>query len=234
MAPFFYRLAASYYFAVFLALMVHALLATLLIGWSEQAQQHTYVQPKAIKASLVQIEKPKPKKKPAPPKKEKPRPVEKTVTKPKPKQIAPEKEVIPLEKNKSKKVEEVIPEEPSIEESLDEWLAEDASEIQAEEDLTEIQRYSLAIENQVYRRWSRPPSARNNMVVLLGLRLLPSGDIVSVTVLEGSGNDALDRSAVSAVKRVQRFEFIREMEPRLFEAYFREFEMRFSPQDMRL
>lgn len=226
-------LLASYPVAIFLALFIHAALVALLVGMPAEPQPQTYIQPKAIKASLVQLEKPKPKVKPKPVRSKKKTSPKKVAAKP---EITKEKskEIPPLEKKVEKKARASVQETSTLEQDLEEWLADDASEIQAEEDLEKIELYSLAIENQVYRRWSRPPSARNNMVALLTIRLLPSGDIVSVTIKESSGNDALDRSAVSAVKRVERFAFIREMESRLFEANFREFDLKFNPQDMRL
>ena len=226
-------LLASYPVAIFLALFIHAALVVLLVGMPSEPQPQTYIQPKAIKASLVQLEKPKPKIKPKPVRSKKKTSPKKVVAKPVPAKKTSQ-EIPPLDKKVDKKAKEPVQETSMLEQELDQWLADDASEIQAEEDLDKVQLYSLAIENQVYRRWSRPPSARNNMVVLLTIRMLPSGDIVAATVKESSGNDALDRSAVSAVKRVERFEFVREMEPRFFETYFREFELRFSPQDMRL
>lgn len=224
-------LLARYPVAIFLALFVHIALLALLVRVPNEVPAKTFVQPKAIKASLVQLEKPKPKAVKKKPIKKKPEP---KPVKPKPveKKVDPEK-VVPLKKQVEPRVEEV-PEPDQDESMLDQLLTDEASELQAEEDLNKVQRYSLAVENQVYRRWSRPPSARNNMVVLLSIRLLPSGDIVGVSIKESSNNDALDRSAVSAVKQVRQFDFVREMEPRFFETYFREFELRFSPQDMRL
>jgi len=224
-------LLANYPVAVGLAVCLHAVLAVLLARSPSVSQESTFIEPKAIKASLVQYKKPEPKvvaKKP--PKKVEPT---KQITKP----SITKKQKPKVEKNKP--AEKKVPPPPvkdtsTLDDTLDELLADDANQIQDEEDASEIQRYSLAIENQVYRRWSRPPSARKDMKVLLVIRVLPSGDIVSATVKKGSGSDAFDRSAVSAVKRVERFEFVREMEPRLFETYFREFEMRFSPQDLRL
>lgn len=223
---------ASYPVAVLLAVCLHALLAVFLLRIPSDTQKNTFIQPKSIKASLVQYEKPKPK------------PAKQAIKKVEPKKAEPKTSIAKKKKTEvkkaetKKKVEEKIVAPPkdtsTLDDALDELLTDDANQLQAEEDLNQVQRYSLAVENQVYRRWSRPPSARKDMTVLLAIRLLPSGDIVSAIVREGSGNSAFDRSAVSAVKRVERFEFVREMESRLFETYFREFEMRFSPQDLRL
>lgn len=227
---------ASYPVAVLLALCLHAVLAVFLLRMPSDTNQNTLIQPKSIKASLVQYEKPRPK------------PVKQVVKKVEPKKAKPKTSIAKKKQTEvkkaepKKKVEEVIPPAPkdtsksdeTLDDTLDELLADDANQLQAEEDLNQVQRFSLAIENQVYQRWSRPPSARKDMTVLLTIRLLPSGDIVSAVVREGSGNIAFDRSAVSAVKRVERFEFVREMESRLFEIYFREFNMQFSPQDLRL
>ena len=47
----------------------------------------------------------------------------------------------------------------------------------------------------------RPPSARNGMRCLLCVALLPTGEVLQVSVEETSGNEAFDNSAVRAVFR---------------------------------
>jgi len=230
-------LLASYPIAIIFALLLHLALLWVLVVAQQSEPKLVQIKPKAIKASLVQIEKPKIKPKPvSPPKKQQAikKPVEKKQAPPK--AVAPEakekpKKEAPVDKELVKKTQE---KKPSLEERLNELLAQQNQEIEEDETLEDVQRYSAAIQNEIYRRWSRPASARRDMELLLSIRLLPSGDIVGVTVKESSGNDALDRSAVNAVKRAQRFDFVREMDLKLFESYFRSFDLRFSPQDLRL
>ena len=86
------------------------------------------------------------------------------------------------------------------------------------------------IRTDVEKHWSRPPSARNGMVATLLINLVPTGDVVSVSVLTGSGDAAFDRSALAAVNKAERFTVPEDS--RLFETYFRRFQLRFEPEDL--
>ena len=87
---------------------------------------------------------------------------------------------------------------------------------------------------RIESNWSRPPSARRGMVVTLQIQLVPTGQLVSVVVLKSSGNDAFDRSAEQAVRKVGQFENLRDMPSRVFEANFRKLNLEFSPDDLRI
>ena len=65
--------------------------------------------------------------------------------------------------------------------------------------------YVSLIARTIEDNWSRPPSARNDMEAELILQLIPTGEVVSVSVARGSGNLAFDRSAMNAVKKAERF-----------------------------
>ncbi len=88
------------------------------------------------------------------------------------------------------------------------------------------------IQREIIQNWSRPPSARNGMQALLRVHLIPTGEVVDVKLEDSSGNDAFDRSAISAVRKADRF--IVPGETRLFEKNFREFTVLFRPDDLRL
>lgn len=92
--------------------------------------------------------------------------------------------------------------------------------------------YVYKIQRQIVQNWSRPPSARNGMEALLRVFLVPTGEVVNVTVVESSGNGAFDRSAVLAVQKAQRFQVPNNS--RQFERNFREFTVLFRPEDLRL
>lgn len=104
---------------------------------------------------------------------------------------------------------------------------------QTEDDQLLSQSWSAFIQKKVQQNWSRPPSARNNMETLLTIRLIPTGEIIDVSVARSSGNEAFDRSAVQAVKRVGQFAGMNAMPPRIFERDFRQFTLMFTPQDLR-
>ena len=81
--------------------------------------------------------------------------------------------------------------------------------------------------------WSRPPSARNGMEALLQIQLIPTGEVVSVSVLKSSGNAAFDRSAINAVQKAASFPELQSLPTREFEKTFRRFRLLFRPEDLR-
>ncbi|HKK23869.1 MAG TPA: TonB family protein [Pseudohaliea sp.] len=93
--------------------------------------------------------------------------------------------------------------------------------------------YAALIQRTVIGYWSRPPSARNGMEALLAVQLVPTGEVVSVSVLQSSGNAAFDRSAVLAVEKAERFPELANLPTREFEKTFRRFRLLFRPEDLR-
>ncbi len=83
------------------------------------------------------------------------------------------------------------------------------------------------------RYWSRPPSARNGMEALLSLQLVPSGDVVSVSLVRSSGSAAFDRSAINAVEKAGSFPELARLPRAEFERSFRRFSLLFRPEDLR-
>ena len=81
--------------------------------------------------------------------------------------------------------------------------------------------FQAKIYNQVRNNWSRPPSARNGMQTKLLVELIPTGEVMSVSIIESSGVLAFDRSAEQAIKRSGKFEVPDNNQ--LFEKYFRSF-----------
>ena len=92
---------------------------------------------------------------------------------------------------------------------------------------------AATIQRAVINRWTRPPSARNGMVSVLSIQLVPTGEVVGVSVLTTSGDAAFDRSAISAVERVGKFPEIAQLDSRVFETTFRRFQLIFRPEDLR-
>lgn len=111
-------------------------------------------------------------------------------------------------------------------------IQQEAAE-RAETDAEIIASYTSIIHDLVQQRWSRPPSARNNMEAVLRIRLLPTGDLVDVEIVRSSGDDAFDRAAENAVRAVGRFSELQGMPPRLFERSFRSLLLTFRPEDLR-
>jgi colicin import membrane protein len=89
------------------------------------------------------------------------------------------------------------------------------------------------IQQTVVDYWSRPPSARNGMECELAVQLVPTGEVVSVTVIRSSGNSAFDSSAVNAVKKAGAFPELQKLPSAEFEKNFRRLNLIFNPEDLR-
>ena len=230
----------SYCLPFFATLLLHAVLfAVIDQGWMSTPSLSTPKPVKTIQASLVTLEKPKPivksKPKPKPKTQSKLKPVEsakpKPQAKPKPKPVAEKKEPTKPEKKIDPKE---VPDTSRDQALFDELLAQEEAEIQAAEEASLVERYSAQIRQAIGSQWNRPPSSRRDMEVLLEIRLVPNGDLVSVQVLKSSGDAAFDRAAELAVQKVGRFDQLRGMPSRLFEANFRRLQIKFKPEDLRL
>lgn len=103
---------------------------------------------------------------------------------------------------------------------------------QAAADDQNVNAYMTIIRDALASNWSVPPSARNGMLVVLELKLVPTGEIVDYYIGLSSGDDAFDRSALQAIGRVQRFPELQDMPNRLFETQFRTLTIRFRPEDL--
>ena len=107
------------------------------------------------------------------------------------------------------------------------------SELSGSESISLKDAVAATIQRAVINRWTRPPSARNGMVSVLSIQLVPTGEVVGVGVLTTSGDAAFDRSAISAVERVGKFPEIAQLDSRVFETTFRRFQLIFRPEDLR-
>ena len=230
----------AYWLPVFITVAMHlGLFFVLTNDWTLRAKPLSVVEPiKAVQATLVTLKKEKPKPRPV---KLKPKP------KPKPKPIVKPKVVKPVIKEAPKPDLEKLKREEEArkkaekdqqrlvdEQALAAMLDDEDIEMQADDDANIIAQYTAMISQQMHQRWKLPPSARRNMVALVSIRMVPTGELVTVTVAQSSGNEAFDQSAILAVQKAGRFAFMQGMPSRLFEAHFREFTFRFSPEDLRL
>jgi TonB family protein len=223
------------------ALLVHLLFVFALEGGWTTASPTITAEPRVVQASLVSLTTPKPKRKPKP----KPKP------KLKPKAIEPKPEPKPVPEL-APEVEAPLP-EPVVEQpesapeiSQAERLAELQRELMAgledlpdgdeqlpNEEADEVQQVAGLMQARITQNWRRPPSARNGMEVLLIISLVPTGEVVGISVSSSSGSTAFDRSAIAAVERVARFPEVTVLSISDFERYFRRFPLRFKPEDLR-
>ena len=214
-----------------LTLALHGgLVLVLVVRWtgpSEVIAAAPSIQP--IQASVIQAETLKPKPKPKPTLQPKPKPEPKPEPQPTPE---PASEPKPADVEKP---------EPALDAEQLAALTRNEldSLVDAEISVADTNEPSLrdlvaaTIRASVINRWTRPPSARNGMVSILSIQLVPTGEVVGVSVLQSSGNTTFDRSAMTAVERTGRFPEVAKLDNRTFEANFRRFQLIFKPEDLR-
>ena len=250
----------SYSVAVLVSLVLHlGLLAVLFVGWEPETTR-IMVQPQYIKATLVELAPKKtvqPKAKPKKPKvdiaKQK-REAKRLKDKQRKAKLAVQKKA--QDKKREQELNKALSEKKRlealrlaeeqrlrdqqeaerirIETAFAEAVAAEQAEINAQEDERVANSYRQLIQQRLSENWSRPPSARLGMETLIRIRLVPTGRIVGVTILTTSGDTAFDRSVEQAALKVEQFVELQGMEPDLFERKFRQVDVAFSPEDLRL
>jgi len=228
-----------------LALFVHALVAALLwTNWTPIEKSTLLVRPNIVKAELIVMDAPKPKAtpKPAPAqppvetKKPEPKPAPKPEPKPEPKpspvpaKPTPPKPDVAKEIAKRAELEKKKRLDSLADATFSDSLAKETEVLSEDKNEKAAQTYAQGIYQLIVANWSRPPSARNGMQTKLMVELVPTGDVVNVTITSSSGNEAFDRSAEHAVRKVGKFDVPKD--PALFEKYFRRLPINFSPEDL--
>ena len=190
----------------------------------------------AVQAVLVSADSlaPKPKPKPKPKLKPKPKPKPKSQVDPTP--ATPREAPPPAVVEPVPEIKDAAPESDATQLAAmaREELANMAtSDLSGSDSISLKDAVAATIQRAVINRWTRPPSARNGMVSVLSIQLVPTGEVVGVSVLTTSGDAAFDRSAISAVERVGKFPEIAQLDSRIFETTFRRFQLIFRPEDLR-
>ena len=226
-------------------LLIHGLLLYLLTAnWEATEREIIRAKPapNIINARLVDISEIS-KLKPAPPKpkavtvkpKSKPK-----ATPPKPKAVTPTPKPAPPKPNPTPKPTPAKPTPPQQSNRdafaaivRDELATADAQQ-QATVTAGEMSASFVSlIQRTVVNYWSRPPSARNGMECELSIQLIPTGEVVNVTLVRSSGNSAFDSSAINAVQKAGAFPELQNLPSREFEKNFRRLTLIFKPEDLR-
>ena len=97
--------------------------------------------------------------------------------------------------------------------------------------MTDAEKYQGLIRESLSRAWYPPSSATEEMTARLQISLLPTGELVNVTLVRGSGNTAFDNSALSAVRSLNRYPVPKDRDT--FDRYFRQFTIEFNPRRLR-
>ena len=96
----------------------------------------------------------------------------------------------------------------------------------------EIKNLVLKIRQRIEENWVRPPSTRGGMLVKLSLNFNSDGSINSVKILESSGLEKFDISAVEAVKKSSPFSDIKDISKSDFRNYFSSIDFHFRAMEL--
>lgn len=89
--------------------------------------------------------------------------------------------------------------------------------------------YLARIRDQISSAWVYPPGVAPDQEVEVELSVVPTGEVISIVVLKGSGNQALDRSVEQAIREASPLPVPEDI--RIFDASFRQFRMKFRPEN---
>ena len=243
-------LIRSYALPLFAALLFHVAVGLVFVrGFTASEDAAEVITPKVVNATLMVVEPPAPKKRP--PAAAKPKPVAPKPAKP----SAAERDRLAQEQRaaeQAKRAEQAAKEQAEAQrqkeleaqrrrerlaalgdladDSLQQSLEAEAEQIQGSEVQQQVQTFQAGIYDLVRKNWSRPPSARNGMQARFLVELIPTGELLSVTLVDGSGSAAFDRAAEQAIRRARRFDVPEDNS--VFEANFRRFYFLFRPEDL--
>ena len=228
------------------ALLLHALIAYLFLqGFGSEDDIAQVIAPTVVNAKLLVVDAPstkKPPSRPAPktplmtPAAAKPPAVErKPAAEQRPQATTGRQSAAELERQRQA-LEELQRRErlaalgELADDSLQRSLDAEAQQMREGQNKQQVQTYQAGIYDLVRKNWSRPPSARNGMQARFVVELIPTGEVLSVALVNSSGNGSFDRSAEQAIRRARRFDVPEDNQ--LFEANFRRFYFLFRPEDL--
>lgn len=93
----------------------------------------------------------------------------------------------------------------------------------------ELQRYMALLERSITDHWLKPLGVPQGLKCVVEVRVLPTGEVVSATVVKSSGNVAFDRSSEVAIRKSSPLPLPEN--PKVFEQ-FRRFTFTFNPESV--
>ena len=235
----------SYALPLFGAVLFHVLVAAFVMrGFESQDDVAEVVTPRVVNAKLLVIEPPR-RVTPVPAKQPIVKPAETPVPKPRPapKEVkqdsvnsddaaatAAQAERQRKETEAQRRQQRLAALGELADDSLQRSLEAEAQQMLDAQNAQQVRTYQAGIYDLVRKNWSRPPSARNGMQARFVVELIPTGELLSVALVDSSGNAAFDRSAELAIRRAKRFSV--PGDNTVFEANFRRFYFLFRPEDL--
>ncbi|MDK2779364.1 MAG: cell envelope integrity protein TolA [Pseudomonadota bacterium] len=143
------------------------------------------------------------------------------------------------EKAAKEKAEQQARERAEQEKALQQQLAREQAEAERRAEQEAIKRAEQAaamkadavtqIKNKVQSVWRYPPAVRPDQEVGVHITLVPTGEVIDVRIIQSSGNAALDRSVEQAIRKASPLPV--PQDPRVFEQSFRNFTIKFRPEN---
>ena len=226
----------DYGLPLLLALALHALVGILLTrGWNPPAAEPRVLKPRVVQARLMVLEKAKAvRSAPAPAAAPAPRPEPARSPRREPPPTPKPERTTPREDREAQRAKEEAARRERLaklaERAFEQALADEALVLEESAGADAAITFLEGIYLKVVENWSRPPSARKGMEAELVVELIPTGEVVSVTLLKSSGSARFDESAERAVRKARRFDVPQDLG--LFEARFRSFTLLFRPEDL--
>ena len=86
----------------------------------------------------------------------------------------------------------------------------------------------IIIQRKFIELWNKPFVLNEDLKVSIKIKLAPSGEILSKTLMESSSNDKFDESAMKAVNKISFLKEVSNLKREDFEKYFREINLVFK------
>nr|CDQ36128.1 cell envelope integrity inner membrane protein TolA [Virgibacillus halodenitrificans] len=117
--------------------------------------------------------------------------------------------------------------------SLDSMISDEEQSIANAKQASEAANgFKNLVRRYVEQSWNVPSNASSELRAIVRIQLLPTGELVSATITQSSGNSAFDHSVISAVEKAAPFREMRELDASV-RGRFREFNLDFNPEDIR-
>ena len=92
----------------------------------------------------------------------------------------------------------------------------------------------IIIQKKFIELWNKPFVLNEDIKVSIKIKLAPSGEILSKTLIESSGNDKFDDSAMKAVSNISFLKEVSNLRREDFERSFREINLVFKSRSMKI
>jgi colicin import membrane protein len=143
------------------------------------------------------------------------------------KQKETEEKLQRLEKERLAKQAQLEKEETERQQKIAEQKRQAEQKKRAAYEQSEVAKFKGMIRNQITRNWIFPASYQKGMKCKVLVRIIPGGDVISVKVIQSSGNIAFDNSVERAVYKAAPLP-VPKADSGLFDQ-FREVEFVFDP-----